>query len=494
VRAKAWSFIFLLGLLAAQSGAASSPQPPPNDRRVDAQPLAGLPAHVTGSTVGAGTESSDPPLSCGAVAGTVWFRFRAGASGANAVRLRARGQLEAIVAVYRRDRSHLAGLGCSRTDGNGLAGARFPVRAGRTYLVLVAQKEGSIPGRFDLRVVKPESLEAPPGTPLPAGGAWAGVDRLLDPDDVWSVDLQPGTLYRINLIHHAGRCLLLRLYRPGITDFRGEEPLRAWNCPGYETFTPGPDGGGRYFLRVRPALSYRGTQAYRLSVAAAEPDDAAPGVFLRSGSQVAGSLSPRTNDVVDLYRFVVPRPGVLAADIADPPKAVVDMLVLTEDGRVVKAKADQAGPFKLRLQLAPEHYYLALRAERGAALPYHLTFFVRDITSNGLLADGLVHDRVVPNGTVALTAQVSTTTGSPAAGASGGMMRFQLDRLDPFAGWNFVQLERITVGGDGVARLSWAPPTPGRWRAHAVFFGTDTTSPSSSKYVLIDVEEPLEQP
>jgi hypothetical protein len=72
-------------------------------------------------------------------------------------------------------------------------------------------------------------------------------------------------------------------------------------------------------------------------------------------------------------------------------------------------------------------------------------------------------------------------------------MRFQFDRLDPFVGWNFVEVTSVPVGADGSALLTWTPRSPGRWRAHAVFFGTSTASPSSSGYVFVDVEEPLEQ-
>jgi hypothetical protein len=397
------------------------------------------------------------------------------------------------VAVYRRERSHLTGLGCSRTDARGLAGAAFRVRRGQTYLVVVAQREGSIAGRFELRVLQPEHPENAPGRALPAGGAWSSVDRLLDPNDVWAVELQAGTVYRINLVRHANRCLPLGLYRPGLRDLVGEQPLRRWSCAGYETFTPGPDGGGQYSLRILPDKTYRGTQAYRLAVAAAERDDTAPGVFLQSGQRLTGSLSPRTIDTLDLYRFVVPRPGVLAVDLDDGAKAVLDLLVVTEDGKTVQCKCDQQGPFKLRLRLLPEHYYVAVRAKSGPALSYRMLFFVRDITSTGLLANGLEHVQVAPGQALPIVATARTSLGGSAFGAAGGVMRFQFDRLDPFVGWNFVESAPVPVGADGSALLTWTPPSPGRWRAHAVFFGTAKASPSSSGYVFVDVEEPLEQ-
>jgi hypothetical protein len=64
-------------------------------------------------------------------------------------------------------------------------------------------------------------------------------------------------------------------------------------------------------------------------------------------------------------------------------------------------------------------------------------------------------------------------------------------RLDPFSGWQFVQLFTVRVPSDGTARLSWLPPSVGHWRAHAVFWGTLAAAPSETGNVSIDVEEPL---
>ena len=475
------------------AGAADRRPPPPNDDRVGAQVLQRLPSRVAGTTIGATANKLDPTTVCPATGASVWYRFHVTEPGRMAVRLSALGQLEAVVAVYRRDRSRLVGLGCSRTDAHGLAGAGFPVRHDQTYLVLVAQQRDSIAGRFELRVQSPEAREKPPGQALPNGGTWSSVDRLLDLDDVWSADLQAGTVYRINLVHNPDRCLTLRLYQPALEDLAGEEPLERWSCAGYQTYTPGPDGGGRYSLRIDPDKKYRGTQAYRFEIAAASPDDAAPGIAIQSGARITGSLSPRTIDTVDLYRFVVPRPAVLETEIIDRTDDVLDLLVVDEDGHEITCRCDQQGPFELRLELDPEHYYVGVRANTGPAVTYRMRFFVRDVTTIGVLADGLDHVKVVPKQAVALSAAVRTSLGGPALGASGGTVRFQFDRRDPLSGWNFVQLASVRVGTNGSAVLSWTPPTPGRWRAHAVFLGTETASPSESGYVLVDVEEPLEQ-
>ena len=185
---------------------------PENDKRADAVRLSGVPSRTTGTTVRALAEGTDPAPSCAPIGPTVWYRLP-GSNGKTAVVLRALGQLEAVVGVYRIDRSHITGLGCSKTDAKGLAGLAFRARPRKTYLLLVGQREGSIPGKFELVVQKPESAARPPGRPLPEEGSWASVDRLLDPDDSWATDLVAGTTYMINLVASSERCLRFELYR-----------------------------------------------------------------------------------------------------------------------------------------------------------------------------------------------------------------------------------------------------------------------------------------
>jgi len=86
---------------------------------------------------------------------------------------------------------------------------------------------------------------------------------------------------------------------------------------------------------------------------------------------------------------------------------------------------------------------------------------------------------------VTLSAHVSTSA------AAGGLVRIQVDRFDPLDGWQFFRLFPVHASADGSATVTWTPPTVGRWRAHAVFFGTHKASPSQSAYAHLLVAGPL---
>jgi hypothetical protein len=107
----------------------------------------------------------------------------------------------------------------------------------------------------------------------------------------------------------------------------------------------------------------------------------------------------------------------------------------------------------------------------GSKGSYKLTLLVREVTNTQLLLDGSSSIDVVPDQAVQAVAEVTSATGGPSTTAVGGNVRFQFDRLDPFSGWQFVQLHTVRVAADGAARLTWVPPSVGHWRAHAVFWG-----------------------
>ena len=44
---------------------------------------------------------------------------------------------------------------------------------------------------------------------------------------------------------------------------------------------------------------------------------------------------------------------------------------------------------------------------------------------------------------------------------SGGRVRFKIDRFDQFEGWVFSRFLTAVVGGDGIARVVWIPPSVG---------------------------------
>ena len=94
---------------------------------------------------------------------------------------------------------------------------------------------GSRDGDFTVSALAAEPREKAPGTPLPAGGTSATVDRLSDVNDVYSTSLIAGTTYRIAF--GSTGCGHL-----SIKGRLGE--VHSLSCNGYTTFTPGPDGAG----------------------------------------------------------------------------------------------------------------------------------------------------------------------------------------------------------------------------------------------------------
>ena len=93
----------------------------------------------------------------------------------------------------------------------------------------------------------------------------------------------------INLVASSERCLRFELYRSTVTAFRGDERIHEFRCDGFRTFTPGPDGGGTYTVRVIRDGRYRGTQNYRLQVAPATDTTRRPGIPLQNGQTVAAA-------------------------------------------------------------------------------------------------------------------------------------------------------------------------------------------------------------
>jgi hypothetical protein len=158
------------------------------------------------------------------------------------------------------------------------------------------------------------------------------INGVLDSTDAWAVPMNRGTSYRINIASPA-KCLRLELYRPGVYAFRADKAVETWSCGGYQLFTPGIDGGGLYSLVVRDPDGDARAHYYRLAVAAAGADDMAPGVKLTNGEFVRGSIFGRGIDLLDLYRFDVPRENELATiDLRQKATVGLDLLLLNETG------------------------------------------------------------------------------------------------------------------------------------------------------------------
>ena len=98
--------ITVLFVIPATAQAARFAGAPGNDNRATATPV-GLPSSVSGTTVGATDDPTDPSSDCGRAHDTVWYRISGTSPGRVVVRIAALGNLDAIVAVYRAVRSRL---------------------------------------------------------------------------------------------------------------------------------------------------------------------------------------------------------------------------------------------------------------------------------------------------------------------------------------------------------------------------------------------------
>jgi hypothetical protein len=457
-------------------------QAPANDNRANAQRLGSPPVTVGGTTVGATREPTDP-AACAATTASVWYRLDGTREGRVIVRFDAAGDLDATVIVLRRVRSEISTVACANTDEKGNAQIAFPTAEDGNYLFMVGQRATSQPGTFRLSFLVPDRPERAPGTQLPRGGVTSSVDPLLDQDDAWATNMRRGKTYRINLITGGeDKCVGLAVYRPGTRSFE-VSPLRSRSCGGYFTFTPGPDGGGLYSLLV-VARSGSGELQYHLEVAPASRDDTAPGLPLRNLEQRTGSLSGASVDVVDLYRFQVKGRSDIVLALAAGKRMQTDLELLDDSGHGVRCACQTSGGARMRLQLKRGRYFLVVRARGNTSGRYRLRLIIRQITKTGISIDGHRSAFAAPGRAVVLAARVS-----PAR--SGGRVRFKIDRFDPFEGWVFSRFLTAVVGGDGVARAVWTPPSVGRWRVSAHFLGTITRSASRSGTASLLVGEPL---
>jgi hypothetical protein len=467
--------IALLFVPATAAAAHSASAPPPNDNRANATRVDALPAALSGTTVGATDEKSDPTSYCGRADDTVWYRISGTEPGRIVVRIAALGDLDAVVSVYRPVRSRLSPVGCSATDQNGRGALSFK-SAGGDYLVMVGRERTSDDGRFKLTMFRQEPSSRPPGRPLTRGGIGSWVEPISDYDDAFSLRMKAGVEYRINLSPARGRCISLGLYRPGTRSFAAATPVRAMPCGGYFTYTPGFGGSGRYSLLVTASDQRPGRQRYHLQAALAGPDDTAPGLPLRNLQTRRGTISGTRIDVVDLYRFRVSGRSDVALTLRGPSHAA--LILLGENGHRLNYSE---GPGALTTRLGTGTYYAAVRADSGAHGAYRLSLLERGITTTTVLANGSSRATVAPGASVALTVGVHSS--------SAGIVRLEIDRFDPLTGWHFYRLYRLRLGASGQTGLSWRPPAIGHWRAQASFRGTRTASPSDSRTALIVVTD-----
>jgi hypothetical protein len=391
------------------------------------------------------------------------------------VLLRAGGELDATLAIYRRVRSQLQRISCGQTDSKGRADASIETEKGGRYLIAVGQLRQSSPGPFALKVFAPEPAAVGPGTKLIHGRAHATVDALTDHDDAYAVMMEAGRTYRLNLVARGG-CVGMALYVPGTRRFDEAESIRRTSCGGYMTFTPGPDAGGLYSIRITPSGGAQGAQRYTLNVAAAGADDVGPGLELRNGETRKGELNGATIDVVDLYRFDVPR----QSDVDVRVSGGVTAAVLSENGgRIATTQIRD----RLRARLHPGRYFVTLRVGEPVRAQYTLGLQIRDITTTVVGVDGSSAATIGSPRSVRLTATVTP------ASASGGLVRVRVDYFDPLNGWVFVKQFKPRVVGTQ-ASVSFLPTKIGRYRVRALFFGNSGASPSTSGTATLIVGPP----
>jgi len=460
---------------AAGRSPATSVQPPVNDNRAAATPVGGLPATLTGTTVGATDDPKDPRSDCGRAHDTVWYRLSGAASGRLVLRISAFGDLDAIVSVYRAVRSRLIPAGCTATDENGRGALSFTSEGG-DYLVMVGRERTSDDGAFRLTMFRQEPSSRPPGRALPRQGVSSWVEPISDYDDAWSLRMKAGVEYRVNLSPARGRCITVALFKPGTRSFASAQPAHVLPCGGYFTYTPGAGGSGRYTLLVTASDQRPGRQRYHLQAARAGRDDTAPGLLLRNLHTRSGTLSGTRIDVVDLYRFRVAGRSDVTLTFHGPSAA--RLILLSENGRRLSSSS---GPGALTSSLGRGTFFVAVRADSGAHGRYRLSLLERGLTTTTVLANGSRSATVGPGATVAITVAVAF---SPA-----GAVRLELDRFDPLTGWHFYRLYRLRLGSNGRTGISWRPPAIGHWRVRASFGGTRTASPSDGGTARIVVSD-----
>ena len=466
--------VVLVGLVAAAVAFAA---PPSNDNRADAQQIA-IPSTTRGTTAESTLEQAEP-VPCGNNSGSVWYRVTIPAKGTLDIALKADGDLDATLDVFKARRSQLTSSDCQLTNDDGEASSSIRVAANEVYFVRVSQRTGSVAGTFSLDLQFTAPTPRAPGTNLSGKGASGRVHPVVKPAAAYSKVLRAGTPYRVNLDSAGDEdCRTLQVFAPGTHDFDDDAPRFTIGCEGYQLFTPGPGDGGRYSFVVRAARADRRSQPFRLQVAAAGSDDTDPGIFIRNYANVKGKISARAGDVLDIYRFDVTRRSDL--DLVLSTSAGVDLTVLRDSGGRI------AGPRShIRRRLSRGRYYAIVKARPGEAGSYTLRRISRTITRTRVAINGRRHVTVAPGRTVNIGVNVSPSVS--------GTVAIIVYRHDPIAGWLFTKSYRRHLAG-GRTTVPFHLPSEGRWRTRARFYGTRQASESrTGAYAFVTAQRPLHE-
>lgn len=469
--------------LTVTTTAIAATAPPDNDNRADATGLASLPQTVRGTTDGATTETNEPPSGCASTAGSVWYSLSVGSSPPDriGIKLSANGDLDAAVDVYLRQRSQNIPVQCRRTDNNGLAALAFKPSANTTYLIRVAQLLDSVAGTFSLQAFTLPAPPHPPGTPLRPGGAVGVLDGTLATSAAYSMRLQAGTTYKINLVKRSQGCMQLQLFAPGTGSFQADS-VAELSCAGYRLFTPSV--GGVWSFLITAAASNPGSQPYALHVAPATAKERAPGIFLANFAHYKGFLRGNVINDVRLFRFDVTQRSDLVLFLQAASTAPFDLKLLDDRGRYLQCNCGSTGEETIRRQISPGRYFVVVDAHEFGSGPFTLYRESRLITHVNVTFDGRGYEHVSPHTVTRLAAHVTPAVDGP--------VTIQVQYFDPVARWQYYR----TYHGQavhGVAEMPFIPPFVGRWRASVSYDGTKTASPATSGVAQILVAGPLVQ-
>ena len=460
----------ILGVAVVVTAVPALADPPSNDDRADARALS-VPATVQGTTRESTRQRNDPGSDCAFAEGTVWYSLDPSTTQRVSAELRARGDLEAVIDVYRRDRSLLDSVDCDTTDRRGRASVTFTAEKDQRYLIRVGQASGSEPGDFSLELFAPEPEARPPGRRLPRAGGAATVDRARDLTDAWSKTLRAGTSYVVTLAAREA-CPRVEVYEPGLSDFDTATPIDVQRCNSHNLVTP--DRSGRYSFLVRASRRASGLQRYRLRARRASRDDTAPGNTLSNYERVRGHVGPRRADVVDLHRFHVNRRSDVTLRFATDSELQLELRNVR--GRRIQTSFGD----DLRTVLGRGRYYATVRSGDSGGGGYTLRPVVRDVTTAGIAINGR-REAVISPGQAA-------TVGVGVRPAARGTITIVVQRLDPLEGWQFYRrfVRRTSVGR---AQGTFVPRRPGRFRATAEYAGSRLSAPSETGYAYVSARE-----
>jgi hypothetical protein len=445
------------------------PRPRNDELRAATSISSALPFTLSGTTIGATRNATDP--SCIGGENTVWFRLHRPADTGLLVYLQSGGkQLRTAACVVQAVQAKLNQVTSQAVTGTkGDASFAFQAKRHATYYLVISQAPGSPPGPFTLTVAAPEKPPVPPGQPLATRNGWGRVDALQNPADAWAVTLKRGKTYLFGVFTTPGRCVSASIFAPGTKSFDTDTPVAESRCGALQSFTPGPDGGGTYSLYIEVGNQ---ATAYHVFARPVQPDDMGPGVAIQNGESRSDSVS-RT-DPLDLYRLDI----ASKSDVRVLVNTAKDVGINLLDNAGARIQTGEPGQQLIRT-LGPGTYFVAVRLGTEPA-KYRIQARIRRLTTTSLTINGALSAHIKPGEVASLK-----TTTAPAPEA--GLTRVQADFFDVVARtWVFRTTWDVKPG----ATITFKPDAVGQWRLRASFNGSHDYSPSRTDYRTIAVAPP----